>query len=84
MAIVHPDGKEDICHGELRGTILTAPRAGRIINMPYSSIFVPDGQSHDEQKTVAEMTVSKHMAHSDLIKAFRGVQKVLEHVLDPA
>lgn len=70
--ITSPDEKESCFFtGTVRGTILTTPRTACQPNMPYSAIFVPDGQD----KTWAEMSVEEENAISHRGKAFRQVRQ---------
>lgn len=62
--------------GNVVGSILTAPRVEPQPKMPYSSIFVPAGQS----LSWAEMSVEQENAISHRGKAFRQVRAFLERV----
>lgn len=68
--IVSPDGQHWSYEGSVRGSILTKPRTACKPNMPYSAIFVPDGQ----EKTWAEMSDEEANAISHRGKAFRQVR----------
>jgi len=63
--------------GEVQGTFLTEPRAWCQPGMPYSGIFVPDGQ----EKTWAEMSVKEENAISHRGKAFGKVRSLLVSML---
>lgn len=69
-AVVSPDGEQWFFEGSVRGKILTEPRTACQPNMPYSAIFVPDGQ----EKVWAEMSVEEENAISHRGKAFREVR----------
>ncbi len=62
--------------GEAPGTILTAPRGPCRPKMPYSSIFVPDGQP----KVWAEMSVEEENAISHRGKAFIQARNFLHEL----
>ena len=63
--------------GSVKGTILTEPRTACQPNMPYSAIFVPDGQ----QKVWAEMSVEEENSISHRGKAFSQVRNFLHQTL---
>jgi XTP/dITP diphosphohydrolase len=60
--------------GAMRGTLLREPKAPAKPNMPFSSIFVPEGQD----KCFAEMTVDEVNAISHRAAAFQKAREVLE------
>lgn len=68
-AMINPQGELSIFMGEVRGTILSVPRVACQPKMPYSAIFVPDGQL----KVWAEMSAGEENAISHRGKAFRQV-----------
>lgn len=63
--------------GEMHGTFLKEPRTQCQPMMPYSAIFVPDGQ----EKTWAEMSVAGENAISHRGKAFALVRSYLAPML---
>lgn len=75
--IVSPDGDKKVFTGSVRGNILTRPRVEYQPKMPYSGIFLPDGQS----KVWAEMSPEEENAISHRGQAFRQVHKFLAGIL---
>lgn len=75
--IASPKGEQKIFTGSVRGKILAKPRVACQPNMPYSAIFVPDGQ----EKVWAEMSVGEENAISHRGKAFREVRGFLANIL---
>ena len=71
--VVMPDGGRREFSGEVRGMLLPAPRCELQPNMPYSAIFVPDGQP----KVWAEMSVEEENAISHRGMAFAQLRKFL-------
>lgn len=76
VAIVSPDGKEYTFNGEVHGHILEAPRVAPQPKMPYSGLFVPDGQD----LCWAEMTTEYENKISHRGKAFAQVRKFFDDV----
>ncbi|HUQ30302.1 MAG TPA: non-canonical purine NTP pyrophosphatase [Candidatus Paceibacterota bacterium] len=74
VVAVSPEGIEYTFAGEVRGTILTAPRVPPQPKMPYSPLFVPHGQD----KVWAEMTTKEENAISHRGIAFRKARAFLE------
>lgn len=74
VALISPEGKEKIIEAEACGTLLEAPRVAFQPGMPYSALFVSDG----ETKSLAEMTVEEENTISHRGKAFREVRACLE------
>lgn len=70
-ALVSPDGEPRVFTGSIRGTLLAHPRTACQPNMPYSAIFVPDGQA----KVFAEMTVEEGNAIGHRGQAFRQLRE---------
>ena len=66
-AIVWPDGREHVAHGEMRGHLVREPRGDG--GFGYDPIFVADG--HD--RTNAELTAAEKDAISHRGKAFRAL-----------
>ncbi len=79
VALVSPKGKKYFFSGKLSGNILKAARANVMPqpNMPYSTIFKPDGL----KKVFAEMTVEEENRISHRGKAFEQVRAFLEALL---
>ncbi len=77
VAIVAPDGKQYFFDGKVRGKLLEAPRPATQPNMPYASIFQPDGS----EKVWAEMTVEEENQVSHRGKAFAQAREFLESKL---
>jgi XTP/dITP diphosphohydrolase len=77
VAMVSPDGKHNFFSGKVRGIILEAPRVPAQPKMPYSPIFVPDG----ENLVWAEMSVEYENSISHRGKAFRQAREFLEKVI---
>lgn len=75
--LVSPSGVRTSFVGEVRGTILTAPRMACQPMMPYSAIFVPDGQP----KVWAQMSIAETNEISHRAKAFRQVHDFLKRQL---
>lgn len=76
VVAVSPEGIEYTFAGEVRGTILTAPRVPPQPKMPYSPLFVPDGQG----KVWAEMSTEEENAISHRGIAFRKARAFLENL----
>ena len=70
-ALVLPDGREFVEHGELRGVLLTAPRGDG--GFGYDPILLPDGQPAGAQRSCAELTPAEKNAISHRGKAFRAL-----------
>jgi XTP/dITP diphosphohydrolase len=70
-ALVRPDGRELVTHGEQRGRLVRAPRGDG--GFGYDPIFVAEGQT----RTNAELTPAEKDAISHRGKAFRALAEVL-------
>jgi XTP/dITP diphosphohydrolase len=70
IALIDPFGKRTFFSGKVRGTLLTSPRGPHREGMPYSSIFVPDG----ETRVWAEMTVEEENVRSHRGQAFDAMR----------
>ncbi len=70
-AIALPGGKSHVVRGEIRGTLLTAPRGSG--GFGYDPIFVPEGDS----RTTAELSPEAKDAISHRGRAFRALAAVL-------
>lgn len=75
--VVSPAGLAKTFVGEVRGMLLTGPRCTPQPKMPYSAIFVPDGQ----EKVMAEMSVDEANVISHRGKAFAQVREHFKQVL---
>lgn len=73
VAVIAPDGTENMFHGAVDGTLLNEPRVPAQPKMPYSPLFVPEGY----EKCWAEMTTEEENAVSHRGKAFRAVRDFL-------
>ncbi len=73
-ALVLPDGREWTVHGEMRGTLVRAPRGTH--GFGYDPIFVADG--HD--RTNAELLPAEKDAISHRGKAFRRLAAILANL----
>ncbi|MDB5194603.1 MAG: deoxyribonucleotide triphosphate pyrophosphatase [Parcubacteria group bacterium] len=74
VAVITLEGIPHFFQGEVRGTILEEPQCAPQPDMPYSPIFLPDGQT----KVWAEMTTEEENAISHRGIAFRAARKFLE------
>lgn len=74
VAIISPEGKEYFFDGKVRGQLLKTPRNATQPNMPYASIFQPDGS----EKVWGEMTVEEENQISHRGKAFQQARAFLE------
>jgi XTP/dITP diphosphohydrolase len=70
-ALVRPDGREFVAHGEHRGRLVRAPRGDG--GFGYDPIFVSEGES----RTNAELTPDEKDAISHRGKAFRALAELL-------
>ena len=75
--LLDPCGNEHHFAGEVHGRILSAPRVPCEPGMPYSAIFVPDGQP----KAFSEMTAEEKEQYSHRAIAFREVRDHFDWVL---
>ncbi|HEY5135521.1 MAG TPA: RdgB/HAM1 family non-canonical purine NTP pyrophosphatase [Candidatus Nanopelagicales bacterium] len=75
VALVLPDGREAVVHGEMRGHLVRAPRGTN--GFGYDPIFVPDG----ETRTSAEMSSDEKDAVSHRGNALRALASVLRDLL---
>ncbi|MFN8156174.1 MAG: RdgB/HAM1 family non-canonical purine NTP pyrophosphatase [Candidatus Nanopelagicales bacterium] len=75
VALVLPDGREAVVHGEMRGRLVRAPRGTN--GFGYDPIFVPDG----ETRTSAELTSDEKDAISHRGNALRALVPVLRELL---
>jgi XTP/dITP diphosphohydrolase len=70
-ALVWPDGREQVVHGEMRGRLVRRPRGEG--GFGYDPIFLADG--HD--RTNAELSAAEKDAISHRGKAFRALSPYL-------
>lgn len=75
--LIAPDGTPSTFTGAVKGVLLTKPRVPFQPKMPYSSLFVPDGQP----KVWAEMKVDEENEVSHRGKAFRQVKEFIKREL---
>ena len=73
VVLISPEAKKYIFTGEVSGHLLETPRVAAQPKMPYSPLFVPDG----ENLCWAEMSTEYENRISHRGKAFRQVQKFL-------
>ena len=81
VVIISPNGEMDSFSGKVRGCLLETPRTPCQPNMPYSGIFVPDGQEKGKEKVWAEMSVEEENAISHRGEAFRKVKNFFERLM---
>ena len=75
VALVLPDGREAVVHGEMRGHLVRAPRGTN--GFGYDPIFVPDGGT----RTSAELSATEKDAISHRGNALRALVPVLRELL---
>jgi XTP/dITP diphosphohydrolase len=75
-AVAFPDGREFVVRGEMRGSLLEAPRGDG--GFGYDPIFVPDGGT----KTTAELAPAEKDAISHRGRAFRALVAKLPELLE--
>ncbi len=75
VAVIAPDGRHWIFHGEMRGTIPTAPRGILRPTLPYDVLIVPEG----DDRTFAEMSEEEKNSISQRGKAFVKVKRFLQN-----
>ncbi|MFN8168156.1 MAG: RdgB/HAM1 family non-canonical purine NTP pyrophosphatase [Candidatus Nanopelagicales bacterium] len=78
VALVLPDGRESVVHGEMRGRLVREPRGTN--GFGYDPIFVPDG----EARTSAELSSEEKDAISHRGNALRALVPVLRDLLPDA
>lgn len=74
VVLLAPDGSSSTYTGKINGTMETLPQAPPQPQMPYTSLFRPDGS----EKVLAQMTVIEENALSNRGKAFRQVLDFLK------
>jgi len=75
IALVHPDGREDTVEGRWPGRLATAP--GGTGGFGYDPIFIPEGQTPGEERTVGEWSAEEKNAESHRARAFRHLVPLL-------
>ena len=75
--IVSPTGEKTVFTGSVNGRLLETPRMECQPNMPYSALFVPDGQD----KVWAEMNVDEENAVSHRGQAFQQVREFFQSII---
>ena len=75
--VISPDGEKHTFSGEVHGHLLEAPNAPLQPNMPYSALYVPDGQ----EQSWAQMTTEHENEISHRGQALRKVKEFLEHAM---
>lgn len=78
LALVLPDGREQVTHGEMPGSLTFAPRGEN--GFGYDPIFLPEG----EQRTAAELPPQEKDAISHRGRAIRAMVPVLRDLLGDA
>ena len=76
VVVSSPTGEEWVFVGEVPGSLLEMPRVAPQPKMPYSALFVPEGDT----RSWAEMTTEEENTLSHRGKAFRAVLAFLETV----
>ena len=75
VVVTSPEGVNFSFSGEVQGTMLEMPRVPFRPKMPYSALFVPEG----ETRSFAEMTIERENKISHRGKAFRLAHLFLEN-----
>lgn len=75
IALVVPDGREDTVEGRWPGRLATAP--GGTGGFGYDPIFIPEGQTPGEERTVGEWSAEEKNAESHRARAFRHLVPLL-------
>ncbi|MBI2645025.1 RdgB/HAM1 family non-canonical purine NTP pyrophosphatase [Candidatus Uhrbacteria bacterium] len=77
LAIVSPEGGEWVFHGMVRGSVAPEERGMPRANLPYDTIFIPEGDT----RTFAEMTDVEKNSMSHRGRAFTQAREFLSAVL---
>ncbi len=77
LAIVSPEGGEWVFHGMVRGSVALEERGMPRPNLPYDTIFIPEG----ETRTFAEMTDAEKNSMSHRGRAFAQAREFLSTLL---
>lgn len=75
VALALPDGRNEMCRGEIRGDICYAPRGDG--GFGYDPIFVPEGLS----QTLAELSAEKKDEISHRGRALRAMAPIIAELL---
>ena len=75
IALVHPDGREDTVEGRWPGRLATTP--GGSGGFGYDPIFIPEGQTPGEERTVGQWSAEEKNAESHRARAFRHLVPLL-------
>ena len=75
IALVRPDGVEDVVEGRWPGRLATSPAGPG--GFGYDPIFVPDGQPAGAERTVGEWTAAEKNAESHRARAFIHLSPLL-------
>lgn len=75
VALALPDGRNEMCRGEIRGDICYAPRGDG--GFGYDPIFVPEGLS----QTMAELSAEKKDEISHRGRALRAMAPIIAELL---
>jgi XTP/dITP diphosphohydrolase len=75
IALVHPDGREDTVEGRWPGRLATAPSGTG--GFGYDPIFIPEGQTPGEERTVGQWSAEEKNAESHRARAFRHLVPLL-------
>lgn len=78
--VISPDGEKSCFSGSIHGLLLHEPRTKCQPKMPYSALFMPNG----ENKVWAEMTTEEENEISHRGQAFALVRSYFEEVLSKA
>ncbi|BAJ76123.1 xanthosine triphosphate pyrophosphatase [Microbacterium testaceum StLB037] len=78
IALVTPDGREDTVEGRWPGRLATAP--GGTGGFGYDPIFVPEGQTPGEERTVGQWSAEEKNAESHRARAFRHLVPLLRQL----
>lgn len=73
LAIVSPEGGEWVFHGMVRGSVALEERGMPRPNLPYDTIFIPEGDT----RTFAEMSDSEKNSMSHRGRAFMQAREFL-------
>lgn len=69
LALVHPDGREEVFEGRCEGHLVWPPRGEN--GFGHDPMFVPEAES----RTFAEMTRAEKKAYSHRARAFKKLEK---------
>ncbi|WP_270366027.1 RdgB/HAM1 family non-canonical purine NTP pyrophosphatase [Microbacterium algeriense] len=75
IALVFPDGREEVVEGLWPGRLAHAASGSG--GFGYDPIFLPDGQSEGEERSVGEFTAEEKQAQSHRARAFAALIPLL-------